>query len=163
MNVLRNRLEDPFEVFDDEGNVVPFYETKKYLLLVYAEDEEGNEIRTFDIVMGRQNVVKLIVSVYPEEMEEAINPFESMVISDSIKLEDGISFYSFIRLCLEQNMLTDEQWADAVLDSEEEPFTLDVWNDYVIELFPDVLTNYEGEDWSDKLNQFYKEDITKQQ
>ena len=159
MNVLRNKLVDPFEVLDDEGNVIPFYETKKYLLLVYAEDEEGNEIRTFDIVMGRQ----LIVSAYPEEMEEAINPFESMVISDSIKIEDGISFYSFIRLCLEQNMLTDEQWAEATLDSEDEPFTLDVWNDYVIELFPDALADYEGEDWSDKLNEFYKQDISRQQ
>ena len=113
--------------------------------------------------MGRQNVVKLIVSAYPEEMEEAINPFESMVISDSIKIEDGISFYSFIRLCLEQNMLTDEQWAEATLDSEDEPFTLDVWNDYVIELFPDALSDYEGEDWSDKLNEFYKQDISRQQ
>jgi hypothetical protein len=150
----------PVVMVDDQGNEISPIEMKKYLLLTFANDESGNEIRNFDIILGRAKTVSFILNDISIEYSDLFNPFTSMVISDSVKIEEGISFYSFIRMCLENSMLSNDEWEEATLEGDD-PFTLETWNTYTEELFAGYMLNMPGNSAKEKLDLFYKEDVTR--
>ena len=165
--LLQTNMVQPIVKLDEEGREIDLRsQFKKYLMLVFAEDQDGNEVRTFDIVVGRKEAIQMIAQVYTTDYETSLDIFQSTIISNSIKIEDGISFYSFVRMCLENNMLTQDEWDEALLDDTGEPFTIQDWDEFIIgnygELIYETLPKVSEEDtYESRMHAFYVDDISK--
>lgn len=153
------KLITPVQVFDPKTGVEikPNITVQKaYVLLAYLFDE-GDEIHTFDVVRGRDNVIDVIFNQYMVQYERC-NIFDSSIISETVTPKSAISFYSFIRLCLEKNYLSEhilKMMAD-LLGVDE--VTVEVWNDCVEDDYYDMMQAKE----IDSLDSFYKDEWDKQ-
>lgn len=163
MKMQGTNLIQPIQFTDDEGKVITPPNLKTYLLLIYYTDEEGNEQRTFEVITGRKFVVQRILD-FSVEYNDTVNDFKSLVISESITINEGISFYSFIRLCLENNKLTDEEWEEVALESGDDIFDLETWDNYQIEVCSQYLQELPSvepvDSWENRMTRFYEKDIS---
>lgn len=100
---LVKKLIDVVSVRNDNGEIQkPKNNLKAFLILSYIYDEEfDEEIRTFDVVRGNNEAVRLIF----DNRIENVDIFKSQVISETITPRQSISIYSFIRLQIQFNKL----------------------------------------------------------
>lgn len=161
MKMQGTNLIQPIQFTDDQGKVITPSNLKTYLLLIYYRDDEGNEQRTFEVITGRKFVVQRILD-YAVEYNDTVNNFKSMVISESVTMDQAISFYSFVRLCLENNKLTDEEWQEVALENGDEIFDLEAWDNYQIEMCSEYLQDLPASEvvdsWENRMADFYKAD-----
>lgn len=153
-----NELISPVKVFDRTTGeeIKPNKEIQKaYIVLAYLYDND-EEVRTFDIVRGRDNVVDTIVSNYIMQYD-ICDLFESAIISETVTPKNSVSFYSFIRFCLERNYLS-----EMTLKLMEETIgvnDLESWNAYIDEEYYDFAQSKGIE----SLDKFYNEDWEKKE
>ncbi len=155
--LLQQELLSPFGVLRDDGTIERGTDNvkQKYLLLVFATDEKGNEVKTFDVYEGRYDAANAILSDYPAEYWDSLDIFRSLIISDKVTVNRGISFYSFIRMCIENNKFTPLEIEQLGLGD----MTADDYSETALETYQyqasklEILT-------IDDLNKFYMDDIS---
>lgn len=149
MSVLFKKLINPIIAKDAEEEERSRIESKRYLILIYTEDGE-NEIKTFRTAIGRTNAIEEIYELYEEY--GYINWFKSVIISDSVTIENAISLYSFFRYVFENDR---DEFILSIVSSVED------LNDFVLE------TNESEDDFQlisdelhiDSLDEFYNKDM----
>lgn len=149
MSVLFKKLINPIIAKDAEEEERSKIESKRYLILIYTEDGE-NEIKTFRTAIGRTNAIEEIYELYEEY--GYINWFKSVIISDSVTIENAISLYSFFRYVFENDR---DEFILSIVSSVED------LNDFVLE------TNESEDDFQlisdelhiDSLDEFYNKDM----
>lgn len=146
-------------MLDDDGNVIEREPSRKYLLLAncYMQEEDSSdleEFRTWDIIIGREETLEYIIRNYPNEYDDLVNPFTSVVISDSITMDKAVTFYSFVRMMIESKKISEDFWGK--LDMQD--ITVDEWNDVVLNVYGQFASEA-GIKTSEDLDKFYNSDI----
>lgn len=73
-------------------------EEKKYLVLLFSEDDDNESDRTWTIITGRQNVFDYLKNLLITESFSADN---SYILSGDQKFENALTVYRFMKLCIE--------------------------------------------------------------
>jgi len=167
--LTRTDFIQPFVFLDEENKPIVPSEIKKYLLLIEFSESSDTPVeqeRTYAVIEGRGNAAKEIIKNLPDLYgEDSINWFKSMIISDSQKISDGISFYSFIRMLLENNMLAESDWNNIIFNGSDEGFDLSVWNEFILDkaeqiIELDPIDPEFGEDtYEARIEAFYRWDL----
>jgi hypothetical protein len=167
--LTRTDFIQPFIFLDEENKPIVPSEIKKYLLLIEFSESSDTPVeqeRTYAVIEGRGNAAKEIIKNLPDLYgEDSINWFKSMIISDSQKISDGISFYSFIRMLLENNMLAESDWNNIIFNGSDEGFDLSVWNEFILDkaeqiIELDPIDPEFGEDtYEARIEAFYRWDL----
>lgn len=167
--LTRTDFIQPFIFLDEENKPIVPSEIKKYLLLIEFSESSDTPVeqeRTYAVIEGRGNAAKEIIKNLPDLYgEDSINWFKSMIISDSQKISDGISFYSFIRMLLENNMLAESDWNNIIFSGSDEGFDLSVWNEFILDkaeqiIELDPIDPEFGEDtYEARIEAFYRWDL----
>lgn len=149
MSVLFKKLINPIIAKDAEEEERSKIESKRYLILIYTEDGE-NEIKTFRTAIGRTNAIEEIYELYEEY--GYINWFKSVIISDSVTIENAISLYSFFRYVFENDR---DEFILSIVSSVED------LNDFVLETneSEDDFQSISDELHIDSLDEFYNKDM----
>lgn len=117
---------------EDEGVVPIVYDRsedmKLYVLLITGEDRDGKEIRTFEIVEGRQQLYDIIKTYMEDEGKDGIlvDAMRSKILieSNTKTIRDqlfgkgnfpAVTIYQFVKACYEDGLIND----DYPLDIEE--------------------------------------------
>lgn len=99
-------------------------EEKPYLVIFRdVDDEEDTTDYAGEAITGRYIAVRGRISAFEYIKSELYNidPTKSYVFAGNIPLGKEVSVYSFIRLCLEKNMV-----------DESDSFNIEELNDYII-------------------------------
>ena len=67
-------------------------EEREYLLLYYATDERGEDIKSFEFLTGRTETYEFIKNII-----ESLDIHESKVIVETVTLKEMISVYEFMK------------------------------------------------------------------
>jgi hypothetical protein len=78
-------------------------ETKQYLVLYYATDEDDNDVKSFEICTGRTETFNFI-----KNMIESINIHDSLVLSENNTLKNIISVYEFMKYLRDNDLIYDK-------------------------------------------------------
>lgn len=145
-------------MMDENGNEIkPKYE-KGYVLLVYArmEADDGNgEYHEFSVVRGRDAVIDTIFTEYIAEYAY-VDFFTSKVMSEDTPPKRAISFYTFIRMMLEQKKLSDR--IINMLTRDFDFYDVDTFNEYMDTCWYDCMSDHGINDLND-LDKYYKDSI----
>ena len=156
--MIKRELMDVAGIMMPDGQIQPA-ERKEltYLILFYATDPEtGEEIRTFEVVDGRQRACDQIV-----EMQNymQIDLIRSQVISEKVSniLVNSISCYTFLRYCIDPKYMGENtiKFGD---DGYGNFMTTENLNDFVMLDYEDILNEMGIYDLDD-LDRFYECDF----
>ena len=152
--LTRTDFIQPFVFLDEENKPIVPSEIKKYLLLIEFSESSDTPVeqeRTYAVIEGRGNAAKEIIKNLPDLYgEDSINWFKSMIISDSQKISDGISFYD---------------WNNIIFNGSDEGFDLSVWNEFILDkaeqiIELDPIDPEFGEDtYEARIEAFYRWDL----
>jgi hypothetical protein len=122
------------------GKQEPPKAPKKYLLLIYFMEEKDGNDKTFEIITGRDETFKWLF-----ENKDTIDLTQSHVMTQIHNLEQAITAYTFMRICLENHM--------SEYDKEDIDFDEDDLAEY-------MLTNYDmaKTELEEIYEEIYKED-----
>lgn len=107
---------------DSSGNEIPQQKEMSYLLLIYATDPDtGDEERRFEIIDGRFWVCDRIMNAQDKYQYGLVNMFKSQIISEKVTsfLTNSISFYTFLRYCIDKGIPVGNDGDDNYMSREE--------------------------------------------
>ena len=88
-------LETRKEMIERGELFVPVKETPKtktYIVLYIGTDEDGNDVKSFEVVEGRKETFEFI-----KGMVEYLDIHESKVLTDNVSYKDAASVYEFMK------------------------------------------------------------------
>ena len=156
--MIKRELIDVACVITPEGQVQQAQrEEMTYLILFYATDPDtGEEIRTFEVVDGRQRACDKIIDM---QQYMQIDLIKSQVISEKITniLVSSISCYTFLRYCVDPTYMGENtiKFGD---DGDGNFMTVENLNEFVMIDYEDILNEMGIYDLDD-LNRFYQCDF----
>jgi len=113
-------------------------ELKQYLLLLHFIEDTNKEAKDFEIITGRKETFDYLL-----ENIDSIDLTQSHVMSQNTPLENAITVYSFLRLCLEKHM------------NESEKETID----YDETMLNEHMVNFYDSMSEEELDALYEEEI----
>jgi len=155
--MIERQLVDIAVQLDANGNPIERRKEMTYLLLFYATDPEtGEEIRTFEVVDGRQRACDTIINM---QSYMQIDIMKSQVISERINniITNSISCYTFLRYCVDKDYMGDNT-VDFGNDGDGNFMTEEDLNSFVLNEYEDILYNM-GIYSQDDLDRFYRCDF----
>lgn len=93
----------PAIIFDEKKDP----EERIYVVLYIANDEKGEEIKSWEEIEGRTNTYKFI-----KGMIDNINIYESRVLVETVSLADSLNVYEFMKI-------TSKHITDTTFDIED--------------------------------------------
>lgn len=97
-------LKDMYTRYDSEGNKIQKNpEQKQYLLLLYLNDQDDDEYRTWELITGRSNVIEYLMDRYYD-----IEFSKSMIIVSTLSIQDNQPLLKFVQYCLDREFIKDE-------------------------------------------------------
>lgn len=97
-------LKDMYTRYDSEGNKIQKNpEQKQYLLLLYLNDQDDDEYRTWELITGRSNVIEYLIDRYYD-----IEFSKSMIIVSTLSIQDNQPLLKFVQYCLDREFIKDE-------------------------------------------------------
>lgn len=139
---------------DEQGNEIPQQKEMTYLLLFYAiNPDNGEEERRFEVIDGRFWVCDRIMNAQNRYQYGLVNMFKSQIISEKVKsfLTNSISFYTFIRFCIDIGIEVGD-------DGEGNYMTKEEFNDFIMNEFYEDMCEAQIFDEED-LERYYQADF----
>ena len=139
---------------DDSGNEIQQQKEMTYLLLFFSMDPEtGEEERRFEIVDGRYWVCDRIMGAQNRYQYGLVNMFKSQLISEKVTsfLTNSISFYTFVRYCIDKGVPVGDDGDGNVMSKEE-------FNDFIMSEYYEDMVDMGIFDEED-LERYYQADF----
>jgi len=121
-------MQNMIQVYDEQGRPIKGPEEKEYLLLLnYEEDSDKSLEKTFEFMNGRERVYFFLKE---ELMNNGLDPFNSFVIVETVKLADRLTVVGFMEVC--KKHFPDDDFSILDLGYNEDAIAMYLANDGVL-------------------------------
>lgn len=121
-------MQNMIQVYDEQGQPIKGPEEKEYLLLLnYEEDSDKSLEKTFEFMNGREQVYFFLKE---ELMNNGLDPFNSFVIVETVKLADRLTVVGFMEVC--KKHFPDDDFSILDLGYNEDAIAMYLANDGVL-------------------------------
>lgn len=121
-------MQNMIQVYDEQGQPIKGPEEKEYLLLLnYEEDSDNSLEKTFEFMNGREKVYYFLKE---ELMNNGLDPFNSFVIVETVKLADRLTVVGFMEVC--KKHFPDDDFSISDLGYNEDAIAMYLANDGVL-------------------------------
>lgn len=121
-------MQNMIQVYDEQGQPIKGHEEKEYLLLLnYEEDSDNSLEKTFEFMNGREKVYYFLKE---ELMNNGLDPFNSFVIVETVKLADRLTVVGFMEVC--KKHFPDDDFSISDLGYNEDAIAMYLANDGVL-------------------------------
>lgn len=122
-------MQNMIQVYDEQGQPIKGPEEKEYLLLLnYEEDSDNSLEKTFEFMNGREKVYYFLKE---ELMNNGLDPFNSFVIVETVKLADRLTVVGFMEVC--KKYFPDDDFSISDLGYNEDAIAMYLANDGVLD------------------------------